>query len=475
MVIGLIFFHESHFFIIHFTRKIMGYGGKRMERTLLIKPHLHRKYPLVQYGKGVYLYDKDGKKYLDGCAGAVTANIGHGNLEIVKAMKEQAEKVAFVYRSQFTSGPAEELAAKLAMISKEARYWSFLVNSGSEATETAMKIAIQYWQEKGVKGKNKILARKMSYHGITLGALSMSGHPLRRKRFVPLLEDFPTVPPPYCYRCPFQLSYPHCQLRCATELESEIKRIGADHIAAFIAEPIVGAAGAALTPPEGYYEKIREICDKYEILFIADEVMTGLGRTGKMLAIEHWNIHPDIIALGKGLGAGYTPIAAALVSEKVMEPIMNGSGVVMSGHTLSANPLSAAVALAVINYVEAHQLHVKAIHSGQYLMDKLLELKKQFPWIGDVRGRGLLIGIEFVQPHSKEAYPAPILFTETVVLEAQKHGLLVYPSAAADGIEGAAIIIAPPLTISSNEMDELVVMLRKTFEELEKRIQTYMG
>jgi len=446
-----------------------------MEYTYLIKPHLHRTYPAVDYGNGVYLFDKLGKKYLDACSGAVTANIGHGNNEIVKVMKDQAEKVAFVYRAQFTSEPAEELAMKLALLIKGVRYWSFFVNSGSEATETAMKIAIQYWQEKGLRGKDKVLSRKMSYHGITLGALSMSGHTIRRKRFIPLLEDYPTVSPPYCYRCPYKLTHPGCELQCALELETEIKRIGAEHVAAFIAEPIVGAAGAALTPPEGYYEKIREICDKYDILFIADEVMTGIGRTGKMLAIEHWNVRPDIIALGKGLGAGYTPIAATLVSERVMEPIMSGSGVVMSGHTLSANPLSTAVALQVVKYVEAHRLHTRAQESGQYLKNKLLEIKQQFAWIGDVRGKGLLIGVEFVKPHSSGMLPASLNFTDHVVLEAQNNGLLVYPSQSGDGIDGAAILVAPPLSISKEEIDELIELLKTTFEKLERKYASLLA
>jgi adenosylmethionine-8-amino-7-oxononanoate aminotransferase len=441
-----------------------------MESTHLIKPHLRRSYPMVQYGKGVYVYDTTGKKYLDGCSGAVTANIGHGVEEIVKIMKEQATKVSFVYRSQFTSEPAERLAKKLSDLAPGEVYWTFLVNSGSEATETAMKIAIQYWQEKGKRGKNKVLSRWLSYHGITLGALSMSGHPMRRMRFVPLLEDFPSISPPYCYRCPYHATYPSCNLRCANELEEAINRIGSEHIAAFIAEPIVGAAGAALTPPKGYYEKIREICDHYEILLIIDEVMTGLGRTGTMFAIEHWNVEPDLIALGKGLGAGYTPIAATLVSERIIEPILHGSGVIMSGHTLSANPLSSAIALAVLKYIDEHQLADQAEMKGQYLFNQLLILKKQFSWIGDVRGKGLLIGIEFVHPKTKSMLPSKLSFTEKVVMKAQQNGLLVYPSAAGNGKDGAAIIIAPPLTIKKEEIDELITLLTKTFLQLEPEI-----
>ena len=332
---------------------------------------LNEDYPMIEYGKGVYLYDVEGKKYLDASSGAVTANIGHGVREISDAMKKQADKVSFVYRSQFTSEPAERLAQKLAALVGGHLSWSFFVNSGSEATETAMKVAIQYWQEKGIQTKNKILSRWVSYHGITLGALSMSGHTGRRARFVPLLEDFPAIHPPYCYRCPYNQTAPECGYLCAQELETAINRIGAEHIAAFIAEPIVGASGGAITPPKDYYKKIKQICERHDILFIADEVMTGFGRTGTMLACEHWNVIPDIVALGKGMGAGYTPIAATLVGDHVMEPIRKGSKMVMSGHTLSANPLSCATSLAVIDYLERQNLFAAVAKKSSYLFAKL--------------------------------------------------------------------------------------------------------
>lgn len=446
-----------------------------MGPTYLIKPHLHRTYPTVQSAKGIYVYDTTGKKYVDGCSGAVTANLGHGVQEVIEAMNKQAAQVAFVYRSQFTSEAAEKLAEALSkQIGRGTTYWTFLVNSGSEATETAMKIAIQYWQEQGRKGKNKILSRWLSYHGITLGALSLSGHPVRRAQFVPLLEDFPTVSPPYCFRCPYGLTHPACQWRCADELEAAIVRNGTEHIAAFIAEPIIGAAGAAITPPDGYYERIYDICRRHDILFIADEVMTGLGRTGKMMGLDHWNVQADIIALGKGLGAGYTPIAATLASERIMEPIVNGSGVIMSGHTLSANPLSAAVAFAVLQYIEQHHLVQRAHDMGTYLFTKLKRLQQKFAWIGDVRGKGLLLGIEFVTADTKEMVPSDLSFTDLVVTTAQQHGLLVYPSAAGNGKDGAAIIIAPPLTIERAQIDELTQLLEQTFGHIDRRLPAGM-
>ncbi len=442
-----------------------------MRRTNLIKPIIDKTYPIISHGDGIYLYDDTGKSYIDGSSGAITASIGHSVPEIIEVMNEQAKKVSFVYRSQFSSEPAERLASKLSEITNHHLNWSFFVNSGSEATETAMKIAIQYWQEKGIKGKNKILSRWMSYHGITIGALSMSGHTGRRARFVPLLEDFPTVSPPYCYRCPYQSTFPSCKLLCAHELEKAIHRIGSDHIAAFIAEPIIGAAGAAIVPPDGYYQTIKEICRKNNILFIADEVMTGIGRTGKMFALEHWGVKPDIVALGKGMSAGYTPIAATIITDEVMEPILSGSKLIMSGHTYSANPLSAAISVAVIEYIEKHDLVKKSEIRGAYLMKQLKELQKHHSIIGDVRGKGLLIGIEFVQDlKSRWPFQQTVDLTNQIITKAQAKGLLLYPaSAGIEGRGGDAILVSPPFTIQEDEIDKVVDILDKTLLDIEKK------
>lgn len=445
-----------------------------MVHSFLIKPMLDEEYPVIDYGNGIYLFAKDGKKYLDAASGAVTANIGHGVTEIIAAMNEQAKKVSFVYRSQFTNEAAEMLAEKIAKMLPGDLNWSFFVNSGSEATETAMKMAIQYWQEKGVQTKTKVLSRWVSYHGITLGALSMSGHPLRRARFVPLLEDLPVIHPPYCYRCPYQLQAPSCGHLCAQELETAINRIGADKIAAFIAEPVIGAAGGAIAPPKDYFKSIKKICDDYDILFIADEVMTGSGRTGTMLACEYWDVIPDIVALGKGLGAGYTPIAAAVASDKVMEPIMNGSKSVMSGHTLSANPQSCAAALAVLEYMEKNGIMKEVDGKSVYLGYLLEKLKSQFSFIGDIRGKGLLFGMEFVEDRKlKTPFPRSSNVTKKIVAAAKEKGLLVYPAnAGIDGVNGDAIMISPPLTISKREMGELAYLLKETFADFSKQVES---
>lgn len=432
---------------------------------------MDKELPTAVYGKGVYIYDDTGKRYLDGSSGAVTASIGHGVPEIVEAIAKQAEQISFVYRSQFTSDVAEKLADKISNIPfiREKHFHSFFVNSGSEATETAMKIAIQYWQEQGNYRKNKVISRWTSYHGITMGALSLSGHSERRKRFVSLLEDSPTIPAPNCYRCPYQQTFPDCRLKCAEELDSSIQRIGAEHIAAFIAEPIVGAAGGVIIPPKGYYEKIKEICNQHNILFIADEVMTGIGRTGKMFAMEHWGVLPDMMALGKGMSAGYTPIAAALVSEKIIKTILKGSRSIMSGHTYSANPQSASVSLAVLEYIENKNLVEKAAKSGDYLLSQLQEVAKKYPIIGDVRGKGLMIGIELISNQiSKIPFRKDLLVTNMIVSIAQEKGLLLYPaSAGIEGGDGDAIIISPPLTIVKEEMDQLVRIFTETISKVQ--------
>lgn len=441
-----------------------------MKRSHLIKPILNQEYPVAIYGRGIYLYDKEGKKYLDGSSGAVTASIGHGIPEVIHAMQEQAEKVSFVYRSQFTNEPAEALAKKLSEISPGDLNWSFFVNSGSEATETAMKIAIQYWQEKGKHRKNKIISRWMSYHGITLAALSMSGYIERRQRFTQILEEYPSVSPPYLYRNDQYEDELTFNQRSAQELEEQIQRIGKDEVAAFIAEPIVGAAGGALTPPDGYYQAIKEVCDRNDVLFIADEVMTGIGRTGKMFAMEHWpSVVPDLITTGKGMTGGYTPLAAVLISDRIMAPILNGSKMIMSGHTFSANPQSAAISLAVLQYIEKHKLVEKAKENGFYLMDKVKALANTSLIIGDVRGKGLFLGIEFVMNKAtKETFPKKIQLTNRIVQAAFDNGLLVYPSASGEnGTTGDAIIIAPPLIINKAEIDELVTRLRNAIEKTE--------
>jgi adenosylmethionine-8-amino-7-oxononanoate aminotransferase len=432
-----------------------------MPHSHLIKPMLLESYPEIDYGKGVFLYDKAGFEYLDACSGAVTANIGHGIEEILQAIYRQGQQVSFVYRSQFTNEPSEQLAALLSQ--ETGLEWCFLVNSGSEAVETAVKIAVQHWQEKGKPTKRRVISRWLSYHGITFGALSASGHPVRRERFDSFVGDWPAVEPPYCYRCPFGKTYPECNVQCARQLETVIRRIGENNVAAFITEPVIGAAGGAIEAPMEYFQIIKDICERYDVLLIADEVMTGCGRTGTFLAMEQWGVKPDIAALGKGLSAGYAPIAATLITKEVLEPILHGSQVIMSGHTFSANPLSSAAALAVLKLIKSEKLIEGVTEKATYLRKKLNKLKQEYSFIGDVRGKGLMIGVEF--SGSVNGKTVDSSFTSLVTELAKKDGLLLYPAAAGlDGRSGSAILITPPLTITKAELDELIIRFNKTLK-----------
>ncbi|MGZ0052914.1 aspartate aminotransferase family protein [Brevibacillus gelatini] len=444
-----------------------------MSRSYVIKPELGKTYPFISHGKGIYLYDKEGNRYIDGCSGAVTASIGHGVEEVAEAMYQQAKQVSFAYRSHFSSDAVEELGAKLAEWAPGSLNWTFFVSSGSEATETAQKIAIQYWQEKGRPTKNRIISRWMSYHGITMGALSMSGHVLRRKRFVPLLEDYPTITGPYPYRRPAGMSLEAYALECANELERAILRIGAEQVAAFIAEPVIGASGGAVVPPDGYFQRIREICDKYEVLFIADEVMTGVGRTGKAFGVDHWGVVPDLMTLGKGMSAGYTPMAATMVTDEIIETITKGSGLIMAGHTYSANPQSAAVSLAVLQYVEKHGLIEKAAEQGAYLLSRLQELAEELPLVGEARGLGMLCGLEFVKnKETKEPFALSEGVAAKIIAKAFEKGLLIYPAIGGiDGVAGDSVIVAPPLTITKEQIDELIALLKEAIVSVQQELK----
>ncbi|WP_276511844.1 aspartate aminotransferase family protein [Pseudalkalibacillus hwajinpoensis] len=442
------------------------------KRTHLIKPLLGMDYAFISHGKGIYLYDEDGHAFIDGCSGAVTANIGHAVPEIKEAMVKQADQVSFVYRSQFTSSSAELLAERLCRNAPGDLDWVFFVNSGSEALETALKIAVQYWQELGRPTKNRIISRWMSYHGITMGALSMSGHVIRRSRFSAMLEHYPELSPPYCYRCSYNEHCPNCSKHYALEFEKTIQRLGAETIAAFVCEPIIGAAGGAVVPPDSYFKEMKAVCERYDILFIADEVMTGVGRTGKMYAMEHWGVAPDILALGKGMSAGYTPMAATLVSDRIILEIERGSKVVLSGHTFSANPLSSAICLAVLDYIEENNLVKNAEEKGDLLLNGLKELQSIYPFIGDVRGKGLLTAIEFVQDQlTKEPFLLQNEVTNRFIRKCYDSGLLVYTAAGGlNGIAGDAVIVAPPLIIQENEVHLLLNKLNQALAELEKEL-----
>lgn len=416
-----------------------------------IQPLLNKVYLKAKSAEGVYITDENGKRYLDGSSGAVACSLGHSHPRIIEAIRQQAGKLQFVYRSQFGSEEGEALATKLYEISPQRAYaHSFFVNSGTEAMETAMKVALQHWQERGQPGKTQFISRWKSYHGITMGALSLSGHPMRRQRFESTLGKFPTLSADL-EKDPVS--------RHVEEFQLAIERIGANQIAAFVAEPVVGAAGTALTPDEAYYSAMKAVCRENHILFIADEVMSGLGRTGSWFALEHWRTSADITSVGKSLGAGYAPIAATLITDEVLEPIRKGSGLIMSGHTYSGHPLSCSTALRVLQVVEEDKLLGNIQVQGEYLKSGLQKLQRVFSSIIAVRGKGLLLGMEF--DPSRKGMQASLL--EQCFL----NGLLLYPSVGgAEGKDENGVLVAPPFISTRDQVDELLSKLEQSLKEI---------
>ena len=421
-----------------------------------------KKYPVVSHGKGVYLWDKNGRKYLDGSGGACVVNIGHGVEEIKEAMIAQAEKVSFAHSSQFTSEASFECAERICrMLWAGSLNKVYFLSGGSEAVETAIKLVRQYWRDSGKPDKYKIISRWSSFHGNTTGALSLSGHTERRKNYLPFFPHTPHVEPCYCYRCPYGLEPDSCNMHCAEELERCICREGPESVAAFIAEPIVGAAAGALVPLERYLERIREICDEYDVKLIADEVMTGIGRCGYNICMEKWKVIPDLVVLAKGLSSGYTPLGAVVVRDEIHNAIRRGSRVFMHGHTFAQNPLSTAVGARVLRYIEEHDLVERSKQTGELLFSKLQGFL-DFDIVGDVRGSGLFAGIEFVQDKkTKSCFHPSEKVNRQVTDLAMSRGLIVYPgSGGANGIEGDHILLAPPFIISEKEIDEMISILR---------------
>lgn len=434
--------------------------------TALLKQRLDKSYPTIARGEGVRLWDTDGRDYIDGSSGAMTANIGHGIPEIAEAIAAQARQVAFAFRTQFTNAPAETLAQRLADLAPGDLNYVCFVNSGSEASEHAMRVALHVWRERGQPSKVKILGRERSYHGMTMGALSMSGHDARRPDYGPLLHDFPVVPAAYGYRSAWADLPEEDQWQAANDWERAILAAGPETVAAVIAEPIVGAALGAVPAPKGYFKRLREICDTHGVLLIMDEVITGIGRTGSWFASIDEGIVPDMITTAKGLSAGYTPMGAVLLREPLVAAMRDGSGNAPFGHTFSGNPLSAAACLAVLDHIERNDLLSNARARGQELADGLRDLSQRYPHMVDVRGRGLLWGFEFVMDrHHKTPPPADFNATGLFVTLCQEEGLIVYPAGIAP--YNNAAILSPPLSITSSEVTELLARLNKGLARME--------
>lgn len=440
---------------------------------------LKKNYPTVASASGVRITDSDGRTYLDACSGAVVANIGHGVAEINEAINTQLKKVAFAHTTQFVSEAGLSLAKKVVDMTppgfrKGAR--AYFMSGGSEAVETAIKMARSYFVHRGENQRSICFSRWQSYHGSTFGALSATGHPARRKPYVPLLRTPAHVSADYRYRCkcgfgPGSCSSDECSISIANELEAAIISAGPENVMAFIAEPIVGATLGAAVPGRAYFPRIREICDKYDILLIADEVMTGLGRTGAAFGMSHFNVEPDIIALGKGMAAGYQPLAAVLASDKVVKAFEDSNGIFEHGFTYSAHPVSCAAGLAAIEYVQKHNL-IESVAARELTFFQRAEKLLATGIIGDIRGKGFMMGLEFVKDlEAKQPFPADIRISQLVAQEAMKNGLLVYPgSGFIDGELGDHIMVAPPFTTTDEELDEMFELLGRTLKGVARQL-----
>lgn len=433
--------------------------------------HRHTKatYPVAVQGDGCYLIDRDGKRYIDGSSGAAVSCLGHSNAEVRAAIAEQVGKLAFAHTGFFTTEPLEQLADFLVEHAPEGIERVYFVSGGSEAVEAAIKMARQYFLEVGKPGKHKIIARWQSYHGNTLGALSAGGNKWRRTQFEPLLVDMPHIPPCYEYRDRRENeTAEEYGLRVAHRLEETIQYVGATNVAAFVAEPVVGATMGCVPAVPGYFKAIKAICEKYDVLLILDEVMCGMGRTGSLFACEQEGITADIITVAKGLGGGYMPIGATLVSSRVYDAFVQGSGFFQHGHTYIGHATACATALKVQQIIQRDHLLENVRQMGDYLNQCLHQVLGDHPHVGDIRGRGLFQGLELVKDRAtKEPFDPSMKLNASIKATALKNGLACYPMGGTiDGKLGDHIMLAPPYIVDKPLIDQIVEILKTSLDEV---------
>jgi adenosylmethionine-8-amino-7-oxononanoate aminotransferase len=424
-------------------------------------------FPVAVRGEGLFLYDASGKRYLDASGGAAVSCLGHGHPAVREAIKRQVDRLGYAHTGYFTNEPQEQLADALIAQAPRGLTRVFFVSGGSEATEAALKLARQYHFECGRLERKHFISRKFSYHGNTLGALSVSGHHARRETYLPLLADVSQISACFAYRGKRDGETDESYgARVANELEAAILRAGPATVAAFIAEPVVGATIGAVTAVPGYFTRIREICDRYDVLLILDEVMCGMGRTGTLHACEQEGIAPDLLLLAKGLGAGYQPIGAMMVSEKIYQTIASGTGSFNHGHTYMGHAVGCAAALAVQQVIKADNLLANVQSQGLVLEDLLLECFRSHPHVGDIRGRGLLRAVEIVEdPRSKKPFAATLKLHARIKQQAMAEGLICYPGGGtADGESGDHILIAPPFNVTQSQIEEIVAKLASALD-----------
>lgn len=415
--------------------------------------------PRAVKGDGVWITDAEGRRYLDGSGGAAVTSLGHGNAEVLDAMRRQMDQIAYAHTSFFTTDAAERLADRLVDLAPEGLDYVYLVSGGSEAVEAALKMARQYFVEIGQPQRRHIIARRQSYHGNTIGALATGGNAWRRAQFQPILPETHHVSPCYAYRDQAMGETPEAYAaRLATELEDKIIALGPDQVIAFVAEPVVGATLGAVPAVADYFKRIRAVCDKYGVLLILDEVMCGMGRTGTIFAMEQEGIVADIATIAKGLGGGYQPIGAVLLSAKIYDAFRDGSGLFQHGHTYLGHPVAAAAADKVVEIMTRPGLMENVGAMGQRLHDGLTATLGQHPNVGDIRGRGLFRGIELVADRAtKEPLDPKLKIHAKIKKEAMARGLMSYPMGGTiDGVRGDHILLAPPYIITPDEVDQIV-------------------
>ena len=432
--------------------------------NFLFPRNFRKDFPVAVRGEGCWIEAADGRRYLDASGQAAVVNIGHGVKEIGEAMAAQAGRIAFAHTTQFHSDAAERLAERLIRMAP-ANFQNggrvYFTSGGSEATETAIKLARQYHLECGQASRYRVISRRQSYHGSTLGAMSVSGNVARRAPYAPLLAEWGHVAPCFCYHCPFAKRFPECGIACAEDLSEFLAKNEAATAAAFIFEPVVGATLGAAAPPDGYAQRIAQICREQGILLIADEIMSGIGRTGKKFAVNHWNVEPDLILVGKGVASGYAPLGAVLVSARVASAFAKGSGAFQHGFTYQAHPVSTAAGNAVLDYLEQRKLFERVEPASARLREALAPLEKH-EHVGEVRGLGLLAGIEFVKDkETREPFTKEAGIAEKIRQAALERNVLTYPSqGCVDGVRGDHILLAPPFVISDEECSQIAQALQ---------------
>ena len=428
--------------------------------------------PKVAYGKGCYIYDSTGKQYIDGSAGPAVFSLGHGNEEVNAAIKDQLDRIAHGYRYTFTSDPLEELTALVAAACGGGLSQMTFCSSGSEAVESCLKIALQYHTARGETRRRRFIARERSWHGNTLGALSISGFLDRRFAFEGALVPASLLSPANTYRPPANVAPENVAAFCAAELEAEILRLGADQVAGFVFEPVVGAAGGCVPAPDGYAKRVREICDRHGVLMIADEVMCGSGRCGTWRALQHDGVEPDIMSIAKGLGGGYVPLAGVVYHERLKEPMYRAHGGLLSGHTFTGHTLACAAGAAVQRIVKRDRLVEKVRRDGETLKSMLRSALGNRDYIGDIRGRGFFIGVEIVRDrYAKEPYTPDLKLHQRIRDTAFENGLICYPMGGnIDGIRGDVVIISPPYIATEAELGEIVDKLATSLTQVFARL-----